>query len=64
MTGESHSNIIELIRAAVARGQAQRAQDRSYLLLEDLVDDPIEWSLRDIAQAAGGAATTPAVSLH
>lgn len=47
MTTQPHRTILELIRGAVARGAAAGTQDRAYLVLEDLLDDPIEWSLCD-----------------
>jgi|GEM_PF-5913045 len=49
--------ILELIRSAVARGAAQRLEERPYLLLEDLVDDPIEWSLGEDGLHADGRAS-------
>lgn len=45
MTAQPQRTVIELIRRAVARGGATSPQERSHLLLEDLLDDPIEWSL-------------------
>ena len=63
MTTQPALPILELIRSAVARGAAQCLDERPYLLLEDLVDAPIEWSLGDQVHAAVGAGDHP-FSLH
>ena len=45
--------------------QATPVQERSYLLLEDLVDSPIEWTLCDVnAPSAPAARALPATSFH
>jgi hypothetical protein len=51
MTAQPQRTVLELIRSAAARGAAAH-QERSYLLPEDLLDDPIEWSLGE-ASAEG-----------
>lgn len=47
MTAQPQRTVIELIRRSVARGAAAAAEERSHLLPEDLLDDPIEWSLAE-----------------
>lgn len=45
MTTQPQRTVLELIRNAAARGAAARPHERCCLALEDLLDDPIEWSL-------------------
>ncbi len=57
MTSQPQRTVLQLIQKAIARGERQREQERTFLLLEDLVDDPIEWSLSEeaeLGQAYGG----------
>lgn len=44
MTSPSQRTVLELILGAGTR-RLPAGQDRPFLLLEDLVDDPIEWTL-------------------
>lgn len=66
MTTQPQRTVLELIRRAAVRGGAAGAPERPYLLLEDLLDDPIEWSLCEASPGASQQTALPSkvFSLH